>query len=251
MKRTHPAVLVVMAFAGMAALPGAVAQTATSPAGHGHGQGMVSAQQHATGASAMFKRMDADGDGYATAAEMEAFGSMMGAVHGRAAGMPMGAGMMMPAMMGMIDSDGDGSVSAQEHAAAAKARFERLDADRNGRITQAEWSATHHEIPGGEGMPRGPGAAGAGRPGMGAGMGMGTMGMGPWRSSADWLGRMDRDGDGRISAAEHGVGTQALFEEADTDNDGNLSAAEMAAHRALMMRRGQSAPAAKDDGGGR
>ena len=67
---------------------------------------------------------------------------------------------------------------------------------------------------------------------MGAGMGMG-MGLSP----ADRLEMMDRDGDGRISAAEHAAGTQALFNQADTDNDGNLSMAERAAHHAEMMRR--------------
>ena len=254
MKHNHPAVMVGMAFAGMAVFPGVLAQTAASQTGEG--QGMISAQQHATGARTMFERMDADGDGHVTASEMEAFRPMMGAAKGRAAGMPMGAGMMMmPAMMGTIDSDRDGSVSAQEHAAAAKANFDRLDTDRNGRITAAEWAAAHQAAmpASGAGMPRGPGMTGA-MPGMGAGTGMGMgamMGMGPWHSSADWLGRMDRDRDGKVSAAEHAAGTQSLFEEADTDKDGNLSAAEMAAHRALMIRRGQGTPGENDEGGGR
>ena len=264
MKRNRPAVLLGIALVGMAAVPGALAQTAGSPAGKG--QSNITAQQHATAASAMFKRMDADGDGYVTVAEWEAFRPMMGTAQRRTAGMPMGAGTMMGPgmmrgpgmMMGTIDSDGDGSISAQEHAAAAKASFDRLDADRDGRITAAEWSAAHQAMPGGgahqampgaTGMHRGPATAGAGMAGTGAGMGMGAMGMGPWRSSAHWLGRMDRDGDGRVSAAEHAAGTQALFEEADSDNDGKLSAAEMAAHRALMMRRGQGTPA-DDEGGG-
>lgn len=263
MKHNHPAVLAGMALAGMAVSPGALAQSAVSQVGQS--PGMISAQQHATGAMTLFQRMDADGDGYVTASEMDAFRPMMGTAQGRGAGMPMGAGammggdmmmggagMMMPAMMGTIDSDRDGSVSAQEHAAAAKANFDRLDTDRNGRITAAEWAAAHQAaMSPGTGMPRGPGMTGA-MPGMGAGagMGMGAMGMGPWRSSADWLGRMDRDGDGRVSAAEHAAGTQALFKEADSDNDGNLSVAEMAAHRALMIRRGQAAPG-DDEGGGR
>lgn len=254
MKRTYPAVVAGIAFAGMAALPGALAQTAASQTGQG--QRMMSAQQHATAARTMFERMDADGDGYVTAAEMQAFRPMMGAAHGRAAGMPMRSGMMMPETMGMIDSDRDGSISAQEHAAAAKAKFDRLDADGDGRITASEWSAAHQAMPhGGAGMPRGQGRAGAAMPAMpgmdAGGMGMGAMGMGPWRSSAEWLARMDRDGDGRVSAAEHAASTQALFEEADTDNDGNLSVAEMAAHRALMIRRGQGTPGGNDEGGGR
>jgi len=260
MKYSQPAVLVAMAFAGMAVFPAALAQPAprTGPA---PGQGMISAQQHATGAMAMFKRMDADGDGYVTAAEMDAFRPMMGAGPGRGTGMPMGpgmmmggAGMMMPAVMGTIDGDGDGSVSAQEHAAAAKAAFDRLDTDRNGRVTAAEWATAHQAaMSSGAGMSHGPGMTGA-MPGMGAdtgmGMGMGLgMGMGPWHSSADWLGRMDRDRDGRVSASEHVAGAQALFEEADTDNDGNLSMAEMAAHRALMIGRGRGTPGDDQDGG--
>ena len=251
MKRNHRAVLVGMALAGMAVFPGALAQTAASQTGQG--QRMLSAQQHAAGARMMFERMDADGDGYVTAAEMDAARPMMGAAQGRAPGMPMGSGRMTPATMGMMDSDRDGSISAQEHAATAKAKFDRLDADGDGRITAAEWSAAHQAMPhAGAGMPRGQGMPAM--PGMaagGMGMGMGAMGMGPGHSSAEWLALMDRDGDGRVSAAEHAAGTQALFDQADTDNDGNLSAAEMTAHRALMMKRGQGTPGENDEGGGR
>ena len=88
---------------------------------------------------------------------------------------------------------------------------------------------------------------GPGMPGMGMGAGMGG-GM----SSADRVKKMDRDGDGRVSAAEHAAGTQAMFDEADTNKDGNLSTAERAAHHAAMMKRGMAPGQGmdRDDSGG-
>ena len=147
-------------------------------------------------------------------------------------------------MMAMMDSNRDGAISAQEHAAHAKAMFDKLDANHDGKVIAAELAAGHQMmtkevrvIRHGPGMPA---------MGMGAGMGHGM-------SSADMIKKMDRSGDGKVSAAEHAAGAQAMFVEADTNKDGNLSKAEKAAHHAAMMKHGMDAGHGKhkDDGGGR
>lgn len=196
--------------------------------------GMVSAKEHAAGAKAMFERMDANHDGHVTAAEMDAGHPMMMMKHGAGMhdghpmpGKGMDHGMPPGGMMAMMDSNRDGAITAQEHAAHAKTMFDKLDANHDGKITAAEFAAGHQtmtkEV---RVIHRGPGMPAMG---MDAGMGHGM-------SSADRIKKMDRDGDGKVSAAEHAVGAQAMFNAADTNKDGNLSQAEMAAHHAAMMK---------------
>jgi hypothetical protein len=57
---------------------------------------------------------------------------------------------------------------------------------------------------------------------------------------ADMMGKMDGNGDGRISAAEHAAGAQAMFDAADADHDGYVTAAEMKAGHAAMDKHGDA-----------
>lgn len=43
--------------------------------------------------------------------------------------------------------------------------------------------------------------------------------------------KMDTDGDGRITAAEHAAGAQAMFTKMDTNKDGAITMQEMEAHK--------------------
>jgi len=45
--------------------------------------------------------------------------------------------------MKMVDTNGDGQVSAQEHAAAAAKRFAKMDANGDGMVTKEEMKAMH------------------------------------------------------------------------------------------------------------
>ena len=45
-----------------------------------------------------------------------------------------------------IDSDHDGIVTAAEHAAGARAMFERMDADHDGKVTAADMDAAHRAM---------------------------------------------------------------------------------------------------------
>jgi hypothetical protein len=49
-------------------------------------------------------------------------------------------------MLGMMDSNGDGQVSAAEHAAAAQAMFDKADANHDGNLTADEMMAAHGDM---------------------------------------------------------------------------------------------------------
>lgn len=96
------------------------------------------------------------------------------------------------------DPDGDGATSKDEMLTAGATRFARLDADKNGKLSEAEISA-------------GPG---------------GRM-----------LGRADTDGDGSVSADEMKTAATARFDRLDTNKDGKIDAAEREAAMERMRER--------------
>lgn len=230
--------LLLSMLAGLAVSANTWGQTHAPPGStDSNADGVVSMREHDAGAQAMFERMDANHDGALTAAEIDAGHAKMmkdgeGMHRGhQMPGMDMGTGMGpgMPAngMLAMMDGNHDGAVTAQEHAAGAKAMFDKMDANHDGKVTAAEMAAGHAMMmKDGGGMHRG-----HGRPGMDKGAGMRHR-----MSSADLIARMDRNGDGKVSAAEHLAGARAMFNESDTNKDGNLSGDEIAAHHAAMMR---------------
>jgi hypothetical protein len=112
-----------------------------------------------------------------------------------------------------VEGDGDGQISAAEHAAGADKRFDMMDADKDGKITAAEINASH-------------GAESA-----------------AWAkhrmSSADKIRKFDSDKDGALTRAEYADGSQKMFRKLDVDSDGNLTAAEMSAgHEEKMTAHG-------------
>lgn len=46
-------------------------------------------------------------------------------------------------MFQMMDSNGDGKISADEHEAGAKMMFDKMDTDKDGFLTKAEMEAGH------------------------------------------------------------------------------------------------------------
>jgi Ca2+-binding EF-hand superfamily protein len=110
----------------------------------------------------------------------------------------------------MMDEDGDGRISAEEHAAGARRMFETMDANGNGKVTAAEMDAAHEKVTGRK--------ARKGEP-----------------SAADKIAVIDADGDGTLSAREHADGARAMFQKMDADANGFLVEAELAAgHEKLM-----------------
>ena len=109
---------------------------------------------------AMFDRMDADKNGQISSAEFSAMhanhqrGDRAGAgKQGEHAGHKMGmrgqreAGKGMRGGMGRTaDANGDGAITLAEMQAAALARFDRADADKNGTVTAAERKAQRDQM---------------------------------------------------------------------------------------------------------
>jgi hypothetical protein len=46
----------------------------------------------------------------------------------------------------MIDTDGDGTITAAEHEAGAKKMFEKMDKDHDGKLSAAEVQAGHDRM---------------------------------------------------------------------------------------------------------
>jgi Ca2+-binding EF-hand superfamily protein len=102
--------------------------------------GKISADEHAAAAKQMFDTMDANKDGKVTAAEMEA-------AHERVTGRKATKSDMSAAeKIKVIDTDGDGVLTAEEHARGSRAMFEKMDADKDGFLTKDEWAAVHADL---------------------------------------------------------------------------------------------------------
>jgi Ca2+-binding EF-hand superfamily protein len=107
-----------------------------------NGDGKLSPEEHAAGAKKMFALMDGNGDGKVTATEMTA-------AHEKMAGKPAdakGKGMSAAEKIKVIDTNGDGILSTEEHAAGAKGMFGKMDSDSDGFLTKAEFTAGHAKL---------------------------------------------------------------------------------------------------------
>jgi Ca2+-binding EF-hand superfamily protein len=117
------------------------------------------------------------------------------------------------AEIAMMDLNHDGRLSAEEHAAGAKAMFAKMDADHDGNVTAAEMDAAHESMMKNGHQPQNK------------------------MSSADKIKVVDANGDGILSAQEHEAGSRSMFEKMDRDHDGTLTAAEISAGHKTMMKK--------------
>jgi Ca2+-binding EF-hand superfamily protein len=99
--------------------------------------GKLSAAEHAAGAQSMFEQMDANRDGKVTAAEMTAAHH---AVTGKHAGK---SDMSAADKIKVVDSDGDGILTADEHAKASDSMFAKMDSNKDGFLSKKELAAGH------------------------------------------------------------------------------------------------------------
>jgi len=128
--------------------------------------------------------------------------------------------------MAMFDADKNQILTLAEVQQGARTMFASIDADKDGRATEAELRA-HHEAMGKDGHHRG-GHGGRGEYGHKGGDGPDRAG--PHRGGPM---EMDSDGDGALTLAEVEAGLNAHFTEADSNRDGSVTQAEMdASHRA-------------------
>jgi hypothetical protein len=124
------------------------------------------------------------------------------------------AAVAAPDMSGFaaMDANKDGRISDAEHATAARKMFIEMDADKDGKVTAAEMDAAHMKVTGK-------------KPRKGD------------KSAAEKIRAIDTDGDGMLTAEEHGAGARKIMVLMDTDKDGYLSPAELQAGQASMLKK--------------
>ena len=102
--------------------------------------GMLSPDEHAAGAKKMFDTMDANKDGIVTAEEMDA-------AHERVAGRNAGkADMSSAEKIKVTDTSGDGTLTAEEHAAGSKMMFDKMDTNHDGHLSKGEVITGHAKM---------------------------------------------------------------------------------------------------------
>ena len=102
--------------------------------------GKVSAEEHARTSRKMFVTMDANADGKVTAAEMNAAYQRVTGKQARK------TDMSAADKIKVIDSDGDGILTAEEHAAGSRTMFENMDTNKDGFLTKDELAAGHAQM---------------------------------------------------------------------------------------------------------
>ena len=102
--------------------------------------GKVYFEEHAAASKKMFDTMDANRDGKVNAAEMDA-------AHQRVTGKKSKkTDMSAVEKIKVIDTDGDGILTAEEHAAGSRAMFEKMDTNKDGFLTKDELAAGHAQM---------------------------------------------------------------------------------------------------------
>lgn len=148
-----------------------------------------------------------------------------------------------------MDTDGDGRLSRSEYAFGVNAVFAEMDRDHDGAITAAEMDAHLAQRKDAairfavatpavnDGQAVGSGAARADGSASQNDVANARGAVPAELSAAEKIRPSDRNGDGRLSAAEHSAGAIAFFARLDADGDGYLSRLEceggitLAAHR--------------------
>jgi len=124
-------------------------------------------------------------------------------------------------MFARMDANKDGKLDQADRQARMAARldetFARMDANKDGRIDKAEFVAAHQPPANGQ-----PGAMGMGP------MGRDSMEMGRMRGMGHgpMMGRMDANGDRAITRDEFIAGALKRFDAADANKDGKLTPEE-------------------------
>lgn len=128
------------------------------------GDGKISSAEHTAGAATMFAHMDANRDGRVIAAEMDAAHRMKkdskddtartedGHDKENAADKSAdqaghkGGRMSSSAKIAAIDADGDGQLSAEEHALGSQRMFSKMDTNKDGHLTAQEMREGHRSM---------------------------------------------------------------------------------------------------------
>ena len=130
------------------------------------------------------------------------------------------------AMFERMDANKDGKIDAADREARLGQRFDAMDSNRDGKIDRGEFMAGHAPKQGADGH----------RAAMGEGRGMMHHGYrGHGKMAMRMLGKMDTNGDKAVTRAEFVTGMLARFDAADANKDGKVTPEERrAAMRAHM-----------------
>jgi len=134
------------------------------------------------------------------------------------------AAQTAPAARG--DANGDGVLSRDEAMAQADARFDRLDTNKDGKLTPDEMPS-HRRMGGADAAPPPPPPADGASPPPAAGPGGRGFG-------GRMFARLDTNGDGVIDREEYRALAAQRFDRMDTNKDGKVDAAERQAARDAM-----------------
>jgi len=99
--------------------------------------GRISASEHTAATRRMYATMDRNADGKVSAAEMEAAQLQVTGRKAQRGDMP------ATEKIRTIDQNGDRLLSAAEHEAGAKMMFARMDANKDGKLSRAEFDQGH------------------------------------------------------------------------------------------------------------
>jgi Ca2+-binding EF-hand superfamily protein len=113
--------------------------------------GKVTSSEHTTSAKAMFTKMDADKDGKVTGSEMDASHAAMKEGHEGKSPHAAHEGkhdreMSSAQKIAMIDEDGDGAITAAEHAAGSQSMFKKMDGNGDGSLSKEECREGHKKM---------------------------------------------------------------------------------------------------------
>jgi hypothetical protein len=106
------------------------------------GDGKLSLDEYTAAAARMFEKMDANGDNKVTVVEMDTARQKMLAEKGMKGKK---TEMSSADKIKTFDTNADGVMSADEHAAGAKTMFDKMDTDDDSYVTQAEHKAGHEK----------------------------------------------------------------------------------------------------------
>jgi hypothetical protein len=110
------------------------------------------------------------------------------------------------------DTNKDGVLSSDEHAAGARTMYAAMDSDLDDSVTAAEMTASHEAV-------------------------TGEQAKADELSSEEKIAVIDTNKDGVLSATEHAEGSRAMFNKMDKDVSGTLSQEELdAGHEELKKK---------------
>jgi Ca2+-binding EF-hand superfamily protein len=141
--------------------------------------------------------------------------------------------------MKMMDTNGDGKVTATEHADGCRQMFTKMDSNQDGRVTAAEMDAAHPMMKHHKDTDATTARNEDGHDKENAADKSydqnAKMRGGKMMSSSEKIAMMDTNGDKQLTAEEHAAGARKMFTKMDTDSNGTLTAQELReGHRDMM-----------------